>query len=138
MANETTTMEQTGKREGQVQQAERIRGGRVYSPNVDIVETDNELLLVADVPGVRSEDVDINYEQGLLTLHARVRPRQDEAKTNFVYREYGVGDYYRSFQIGEGIDAQKIEAELKGGVLTLHLPKAEAAQPRKIEVKASS
>jgi HSP20 family protein len=138
MANQTTTMEQSAKREGAAQQPERIRGGRVYSPNVDIIEMDNELLLVADVPGVRPDDVDINYEQGLLTLHARVRPRQDETKTNFVYREYGIGDYYRSFQIGEGIDAQKIDAELRDGVLTLHLPKAEAARPRKIEVKASS
>jgi HSP20 family protein len=134
MANET--MELAPKREGSTAQPERIRGGRVYSPNVDIVETENELLLVADMPGARPDSVDINYEQGLLTLHAGIEPRQQEEKTNFLYREYGVGDYYRSFQIGEGIDAQKIEAQLKDGVLTVHLPKAEAARPRKIQVKA--
>ena len=82
--------------------------------------------------------MDINYEQGLLTLHARVEPRQSEENTSFLSREYGVGDYYRSFQIGEGIDAQKIEAELRDGVLTVHLPKTEAVKPRRIQVKASS
>jgi len=135
MAN-GTSMELAEKREGSVTQPERIRGGRVYSPNVDIVEVENELMLIADVPGARPDAVDINYEQGLLTLHAGVEPRQQDEKTDFVFREYGVGDYYRSFQIGEGIDAQKIDAELKDGVLTVHLPKTEAAKPRKIQVKA--
>jgi HSP20 family protein len=136
MANET--MDVTSKREGAAVQPERIRGGRAYSPSVDIMETENELMLVADVPGARADSVDINYEQGLLILHVGVEPRQAEENTNFLYREYGVGDYYRSFQIGEGIDARKIEAELKDGVLTVHLPKADAVKPRKIQVKASS
>jgi len=136
MAN-GTSMELAEKREGSVAQPERIRGGRVYSPNVDIVELENELLLIADVPGARPDAVDINYEQGLLTLHVGVEPRQQEEETDFLCREYGVGDYYRSFQIGEGIDARKIDAELKDGVLTVHLPKTEAAKPRKIQVKAS-
>lgn len=136
MAQETTTMEP--KREGATAQPERVRGGRVYSPNVDIVENENEMLLIADVPGARPDDVDINYEQGLLTLHIRVEPRQQEEQTCFLLREYGVGDYYRSFQIGNGIDTEKIEAELKDGVLTVHLPKPEAARPRKIRVQASS
>src|SRR5690606_32687153 len=110
MANETATLEP--KREGTIAQPERIRGGQVYSPNVDIVENENELLLIADVAGATSEDVDINYEQGLLTLHVRIEPRQQEEQTDYLLHEYGVGDYYRSFQIGNGIDTQKIEAEL--------------------------
>lgn len=129
------TMERAGKREGSVAQPEQTRSGRAYSPNVDIVELQNELLLMADVPGVKADDVEINYEQGLLTLHARVQPRQAEDKTQFVVREYGVGDFYRSFQIGDGIDAQKIEAELKDGILSLHLPKAESVKPRRIQVR---
>jgi len=131
-----STIEKAGKREGSASRPEHIRGGRVYSPNVDIIEAETELLLVADAPGARPDHVEINYEQGLLTLHVRVEPRQQEDTTNFLLREYGVGDYYRSFQIGEGVDAQKIDAELKDGVLTLHLPKAETAKPRKIQVKA--
>lgn len=131
-----TTLDRSCKQEGATAVPERIRGGRVYSPSVDIVELENELLLLADVPGVRPEDLEISYEQGQLTLHARVRPRQDPDRTEYLAREYGIGDFYRSFQVGEGIDAQKIEAELKDGVLTLHLPKAEAAKPRRIQVKS--
>jgi HSP20 family protein len=138
MANESTTIERAGKREGAVMQPEHIRGGRVYSPGVDIIESKNELLLIADVPGARPEDVEIDYEQGMLTLHARVEPRRKEEETEWLLYEYGVGDFYRSFQIGEAIDASKIEAEFKDGVLTVHLPKTEAAKPRKIQVKASS
>jgi len=133
-----TTMELSRKRENSPAHAEHTRGGRVYSPSVDIVELENELLLVADVPGARADQVDINYERGLLTLHVRVEPRQPEPETEFLYREYGVGDYHRCFEVGEGIDARKIDAELKDGVLTVHLPKAEAVKPRKIQVKANS
>lgn len=133
----TETMELNTKREGAAAQPEQIRGGRVYSPGVDIIEMESELLLLADVPGVKPDDVDINYEQGLLTLHCRVTPRQDEQQTGFLLREYGVGDYYRSFQIGEGIDAGRIEAEIKDGVLTLHLPKTEEVKPRRISVKTA-
>lgn len=132
------TMEVTRKRENAPAQAEHTRGGRVYSPNVDIVEAESELLLIADVPGAKAEAVDINYERGLLTLHVRVEPRQAEPETQFLFREYGIGDYHRCFEIGEGVDAQKINAELKDGVLTVHLPKAEAVRPRKIQVKAAS
>lgn len=136
MAQEATMEKVSCKREGCVDQPERTRGGRVYSPSVDIVELKDELLMLADVPGVKAEDVEIQYEQGQLTLHARVQPRQNGGRTQYLAREYGIGDFYRSFQIGEGIDSQRIEAELKDGVLTLHLPKAEAVRPRRIQVKA--
>lgn len=103
------------------------------TPRVDVLETEQELLLLADVPGVKQDNIDIRFEKGELTLHAR-RPssRIDEA---FMQREVPAADYFRSFRISEKIDADKIWAELKLGVLTLHLPKAEAAKPRKITVK---
>jgi HSP20 family protein len=115
---------------------ESTYGGRGYAPVVDIIEEDDELLLLADVPGARAEDIDIDFERGLLTLHARVTPRQSP-DTNYLLREYGVGDFYRSFRIGEGIDPDKIDAEIANGVLRLHLPKAEAIKPRKVQVKAT-
>lgn len=113
---------------------ERVQAGRTYVPFVDIIETPEELLLMADMPGVPSDGVDVRYERGELTIRGSVKPRQ-EAGTRYLLREYGVGDFHRAFTIGEGIDAERIEAELKDGVLTLHLPKVRALQPRKIAVK---
>jgi HSP20 family molecular chaperone IbpA len=117
-------------------QPERTRSGRTYIPAVDIVEKDDELLLMADVPGAKAEGIDIQYERGELTLTARVDSRQPE-QTNWLACEYGVGDFVRTFQVGEGVDAARIEAEVSNGVLTLHLPKAEAAKTRKIAVKTT-
>ena len=107
--------------------------GIYYTPRVDIVETEDELILVADVPGAKPDSVDVRYENGELTLHARCNPRQTE--TNYFLCEYGVGDFYRVFTLDESIDADKISAEIKNGVLTVHLPKAEAVKPKKIAVK---
>ncbi len=126
----------TEKRNNSVTRAERTREGRTYLPYCDIIERENELLLFADLPGVRTEDLDINYERGLLTLQGRVDSRRTERP--FLVHEYGVGDFSRSFEIGEGIDASRIEAEMKDGVLTLHLPKAESIRPRKITVKSQA
>lgn len=119
-----------------VRRVERAREGRTYLPNCDIIEKDNELLVLADMPGVRADQLDIQYERGLLTIQGRV-DRDRDASRNYVVREYGVGDFHRSFEIGEGIDASRIEAEIRDGVLTLHLPKSEKLRPRKIAVKAS-
>jgi HSP20 family protein len=114
---------------------ERARDRCVYTPPVDIVEQKNGLTLLADMPGVDPGDIDIQYENGVLTLHGRVEPREPQNARHLV-REYGTGDYCRTFALGEGIDADKIVAEYKDGVLKLHLPKSEALKPRKIEVKA--
>jgi len=125
------------KEGGEVARVERARDRRTYTPNVDIIESADEFLVLADMPGVAADAVDIQYEQGVLTIHGRVEPRQDEDNTTYLICEYGVGDYYRSFRLGEGIDADKIEARLKDGVMELHLPKSEASKPKKIMVKTS-
>ena len=114
---------------------EHLRGGPVFSPRVDIWETKDELVLCADMPGVTAENLDIQFENRELRIHGKVSPRQENI--NFLYGEYGIGDFYRTFQIGEAIDAEKISAELKDGVMTLHLPKTEAVKPRRIMVKSS-
>ncbi len=120
-----------------VARAETTRGGRQYTPQVDILEHDQEITLVADIPGVARDDVDVTYERGLLTIHGRVnRPASPEG-TTLVTCEYGVGDWHRAFEIGEGIDAERIEAELRDGVLTVHLPKSAEITPRKVKVKQS-
>jgi HSP20 family protein len=115
--------------------AERTRSGCCYRPNVDIVEQNDELLVMADVPGAKSDSIDIRFEDGTLEIEAAVAPRPGDDDPCLL-REYNVGDYYRSFQVGEAIDASKISAQYADGVLTLRLPKAEAVKPRKIAVAA--
>jgi HSP20 family protein len=118
----------------EVASAERTRGAPTYTPRVDILETKEELLLLADVPGVEQNDLNVQFENGELIVEAHAAARHTDKRP--VYAEYGIGDFYRVFSISETIDAQKISAELKNGVLTLHLPKADAVKPRQIEVRA--
>jgi HSP20 family protein len=107
--------------------------GVTFTPRIDILETENELLLFADLPGVEQDNVDVRFENGELTLRARrTSPEADRTPLAF---EYETGDYFRAFRITEQVDAEKIWADLKNGVLTLHLPKVEAVKPRKITVK---
>jgi HSP20 family protein len=113
---------------------ERTRGGFYFTPRVDIYENDNELTLYADIPGVQPDDVDLRYERGELVLHARVG--RHEHPGHALLTEYDEGDFYRAFTIHESIDAARIEAECKNGVLTVHLPKAEAARPRQVKVRS--
>ena len=120
--------------------AEPMRQGPVFVPPFDIVETENELVLYGDMPGVREDQLDIRFENEHLLVYGKVTPRAaagNGAPSGTVLREeYGVGDYRRTFAVGEQIDPERITAELHNGVLAIHLPKAEAAKPRKIQVKA--
>jgi len=123
------------QKEGAQQAAPKpVSEGVTFTPRVDIVETEKELLLYADLPGVGSEDVELCFENGQLTLSGHVKPRLGDKQ--FVLREYGEGDFYRAFAINETIDATKIEASCKHGILTVRLPKVEAAKPRQIAVAA--
>jgi HSP20 family protein len=115
--------------------AEATRGGVFFTPRVDIVETDSELTLLAEVPGVGPDDVDLRYEKGELVLHGRVKPRH-EGQT-MLLQEYEEGDFYRAFNISESIDASRISAECKNGLLTVHLPKVESLRPRQISVRGA-
>jgi HSP20 family protein len=121
------------EKKSEVKTPELTRGTTTFTPRVDIIETPEELLLYADLPGVRSEDVDVRFENGELILHGKCPPRHQPA--NFLRNEFEVGDFYRVFTLNESIDAEKIVAELKQGVLTVYLPKSEALKPRKITVK---
>jgi HSP20 family protein len=123
----------TGKQRAEQANPESTRGGLYFTPRVDIYETENELVLSADVPGVRAEDVDLRYERGELVLHGKVRPRPRPEQ--FFQWEYEEGDFYRVFQVHESIDGSRIAAECKNGVLTVHLPKVEAARPRQVQVR---
>lgn len=119
----------------EITQTEHTRNVQHYRPNVDIIETSNELTVLADMPGATRDSIDINFENGTLTIHGKV-DRSDPQDATEVLREYGVGDFWRTFQVSEKIDTTKISAEYTDGVLKLHLPKVEEAKPRKIAVKA--
>lgn len=114
---------------------EQTRDNPVYTPRFDIYEKEDELVLWGDLPGVQPNDLDIRFENGQLSIHAKVAQRQENVR--YLLTEYGVGEFERSFTVGEAIDSSKIEAELHDGVLTLHLPKTEESKPRRIEVKGS-
>jgi HSP20 family protein len=115
---------------------EMTRGDQFFLPQVDIYETDEELVLYADVPGVAPKDVDLRFEKGELILQGRVtRP---ERKGKLLAGEYREGDFYRVFQVHESINSTKIDAECNNGVLTVHLPKEERVKPRKVQVKGTN
>ncbi len=106
-----------------------------FRPAVDILESASEVTILADMPGVGLEDIEIQFEDGTLTVHGRVRPRETiSARASKI--EYEVGDFHRTFRVGEKVDAANIHAALANGVLTVHLPKVVAVQPRKITVRS--
>lgn len=112
---------------------EQTRGNQFFVPLVDIYETDDELTLYADVPGVAPDQVDLRFENGELILQGRVPTEKRPGR--LIAGEYQEGDFYRVFRVHESIDAGRISAECSNGVLTVHLPKEEKAKPRKIAVK---
>ena len=128
----TKTIKQTEKHAGTDGSPEQTYQSS-FVPRIDIWEGAEELLLYGDLPGVSPDDLDIRFENRELTIRGKVSPRHDG---ELLYGEYGIGDFHRSFTVGEAIDAEKISAEMRNGVLTLHLPKSAKVKPRKIEIKA--
>jgi len=114
--------------------AEQTTPGLVFTPAVDIFETEKEITLLADMPGVRADDLTIDLRDNTLTLSADIAP-VDDKKEEALIREYETGRYYRQFSLSELINQEKIGAKLNDGVLRLTLPKVEKATPKKIVVK---
>ncbi len=124
------------KKEAEIpEKGERTRARRVYSPAVDIIERKDDIIVIADMPGVNEKSVDITLEKNILTIYGKVD--YDIPENHRLYlSEYGIGDYQRVFTINEEIDRDKIQASLKNGVLKILLPKADIMKMKKIEVKA--
>jgi HSP20 family molecular chaperone IbpA len=114
--------------------AEQTTPGLVFTPAVDIFETENEITLLADVPGVKPDGLTIDLRDNTLTLSADTEP-VDLTDEQVLLFEYESGKYYRQFTLGEMIDQSNIDAKLTDGVLRLTLPKVEKATPKKITVK---
>jgi HSP20 family molecular chaperone IbpA len=115
--------------------AEQTAAGLVFTPAVDIFENEKEITLLADMPGVRADDLTIDLRENTLTLSADVRPPENAGEEELLV-EYATGRYYRQFTVGEIINQDGIEAQLNDGVLRLKLPKVEKATPKKIAVNA--
>ncbi|MFC6487945.1 Hsp20/alpha crystallin family protein [Nitratireductor sp. GCM10026969] len=134
MAQEVTT---TRKREvARDNGGEPSRPTAIYLPSTDIYETEDHVVLVADMPGVAPGDVDVTLERRVLTIRGKV-PAEAHEGYRRVYAECGKGDFERVFTLSEEVDRDHIEASHKNGVLTLKMPKAETAKTRRIDVKAA-
>lgn len=139
MATDTCITQRDNRNDLKEKQGNQVvrerRQEMTFVPNVDIIEEQNRYLIVADVPGSDADHIELNLEDGQLTIEAKVPCRSNEAGGGWLLREYGVGDFRRSFRFGEGIDAERIEAQVNNGVLTVSVPKHESMRPRKIAVK---
>jgi HSP20 family protein len=107
---------------------------RHIPPAVDIYEAPGELVLMADLPGVSRENLEVHVDDGTLTIRAKA---EHTVPGEPIYREYELPGFFRQFELSDQIDTDKIKAEMKHGVLMLHLPMAQKAQPRQVEVKVS-
>jgi HSP20 family molecular chaperone IbpA len=116
--------------------AEQLKAGPVFSPAIDIFESEKEITLLADMPGVKASTLSIDLKENVLSLSGDVEAPEGPSEVD-VLREYRTGRYFREFNLSQLIDQSKIDAELKDGVLHLKLPKVEKAKPRKIAVKSS-
>lgn len=130
--NETKELQVREKQEVSTP-AEQTRPGLVFSPLVDIFETDKNIVLLADMPGVTPDKLDVDLRENMLTLSAEV-DADKKAEEWDLLSEYAVGKFYRQFTLSEVIDQSRIEARLDSGVLRLVLPKVEKAAPRKISI----
>jgi HSP20 family protein len=127
--------EDQGKLPAQQEGGERTRERPVFRPRIDIYETDQGLVLAADLPGVKPQSLDVQLENRILTIHGRV---EDDAPEGYgrLYQEYEIGDFERQFTLAGDFDAEKVTANLENGVLRLTIPRAPEPQARRIDVKA--
>jgi len=125
----------TNKHEIDTSRGEPTFEGRYYNFPADIVEDDNNVTVIADLPGVSAQTLEIDLRDNTLTIFGRVEPVP--ASWRPLHSEYEIGGYLRRFNLGPAIDQEKIKANMKDGVLHLQLAKADRLRPRKIEVRVA-
>jgi HSP20 family protein len=130
------TMELEKQEVTTTEETERTRECQCFTPRSDIYELDDQIVIVADVPGVDEKSLDVTLEKNVLTINALVDPVVPQGYS-LSLAEYQVGDYHRSFRLSDEIDRENIQASVKDGVLRLYLPKAKEALMRKISVKVA-
>jgi len=120
-----------------VERIERSRAAKIFNPDVDIVERKNDIMVIADMPGIDEASVDITLENNVLSIYGKVNWDVPD-KLKLLHGEYGIGDYQRVFTLSGDVNREKIEATVNNGVLKIILPKAEAAKTKKITVRAET
>ena len=119
-------------------QPETTRGGVYFTPRVDIYETDNDLVLQADLPGIDPKQIDVRVENNMLTIRGERCFEPKVKQENFHRLERSYGTFSRSFTLATAVDSEKIQANYKNGVLRITLPKAEQAKPKRIQIAATA
>jgi HSP20 family protein len=133
----TSQPELEGKLSAEQDAGERTHERPVFVPRVDIYETESGLVVVADLPGVSPEGLEVTLEKRVLSIYGRVEEEAPEGYSQ-VYREYAVGDFERQFTLSGDFDINGIEANLKYGVLHLAIPRAPEAAAKRIKVRSAS
>jgi HSP20 family protein len=135
MDNKTNEIQKQEMEKGE--RIERSRAAKIFNPDVDIVERKNDIVVIADMPGIDEASVEITLENNVLSLYGKVDWDIPE-KLKLLHGEYGIGDYQRIFTLSGDVNREKIEATVNNGVLKIVLPKAEAAKTKKIAVRAET
>ena len=112
--------------------------GRLWSPVVDIAENQNEIVLHAELPGLKQEDIDIELTGDTMTIRGERKFESEERKDSFVRVERSYGRFQRSFTLGVPVEAERVSATYRDGMLEVHLPKSEATRPRKVQVTSGN
>ena len=111
---------------------------RAVHPKVNIVENENEFLLTAEVPGMEEKDINVEINEGVLSLRGNAKQEKETKDENFRIREFRSQNFERSFRLGDQVDPEKVVAKLEKGVLRVSLGKKEIAKPKKVEIKIGS
>jgi HSP20 family protein len=135
MAKKAASMDIQNQEAVPVEETERTHSRRCFVPRSDIYETEDEIIVLADIPGASDKSTDITLEKNVVSISAFVDPTPSSGY-ELAYAEYEEGDYQRGFRLPDEIDRDKIEATVKDGVLQLRLPKSVSAKGRRIAVSA--
>ena len=136
MSTHDQTMEVQKQETSSAEGMERTRSRRRFLPKTDILETEKDIVVLADIPGATDKSVDVTLEKNILSINAYIEPAIPSG-FEVAYAEYEEGDYQRSFQLSDEIDRDKIEASVSNGVLRLQLPKAESARTKRITIQTT-
>jgi len=136
MAEESKAMQVQEQELAQSNGSERMRARATFIPRADIFETDDEVVVTVDMPGVSEDTIDITLEKNILTINGNSTYAAPDGYA-LAFAEFQVGDYERSFRLTDQINREKIEAVYKDGVLKLSLPKADEVKVRKINIKTA-